>query len=109
MAKVADGGYVPLLLALATYGVMLVWHRGSEAIGEQTHTISQPIEDFIAAIERDKIARPAGVGVFLSRQADGVPPVMDWHVRQNRALFENCVIATCQTDAGFPGCRKPIS
>ena len=26
LTKIADGGYVPLLLAAAIYGVMLVWH-----------------------------------------------------------------------------------
>ena len=29
--KIADGGYVPLLLAAAVYGVMWVWHRGARA------------------------------------------------------------------------------
>jgi KUP system potassium uptake protein len=26
LAKITEGGYVPLLLAAAVYGVMLVWH-----------------------------------------------------------------------------------
>ncbi len=94
MAKVMDGGYVPLLLALATYSIMLIWHRGCEAIAEHVHTTSLPVEQFLARIEQEKLPRPAGVGVFLSRQSDGVPAVMDWHVRQNRSLFENCVIVT---------------
>src|SRR4029077_4384893 len=32
LAKIADGGYVPLLLAAAVYGVMLVWHLGAHAV-----------------------------------------------------------------------------
>src|ERR1700744_3546021 len=30
--KIAEGGYVPLLLAAIVYGLMLVWHRGSVAV-----------------------------------------------------------------------------
>ena len=32
LAKIADGGYVPLLLAAAVYGVMWVWHVGVQAV-----------------------------------------------------------------------------
>src|SRR5262245_61557002 len=34
LMKVAEGGYVPLLLAGVVYGVMLIWHRGSAAVAE---------------------------------------------------------------------------
>ena len=30
--KIAEGGYVPLLLAALVYGLMLIWHRGSAAV-----------------------------------------------------------------------------
>jgi KUP system potassium uptake protein len=94
MAKVAEGGYVPLLLALAVYAVMLVWHRGTAAVAEQLHQDTRPLEAFVADLERDHIPRPKGVGVFLTRMQNGVPPVMDWHVRQNRALFQDCVVVS---------------
>ena len=32
LAKVAEGGYVPLLLAALVYGVMLIWHIGAAAV-----------------------------------------------------------------------------
>src|SRR5580658_8468007 len=31
-SKIAAGGYVPLLLAAFVYGIMLIWHRGAEAV-----------------------------------------------------------------------------
>src|SRR5208282_4154051 len=33
--KIFEGGYVPLLLAAAVYGVMLLWHRGSVAVAQR--------------------------------------------------------------------------
>src|SRR6202035_2599918 len=32
LTKIAEGGYVPLLLAIAVYGVMWTWHRGATAV-----------------------------------------------------------------------------
>ena len=32
LTKIAEGGYVPLLLAIAVYGVMWIWHRGAAAV-----------------------------------------------------------------------------
>jgi KUP system potassium uptake protein len=100
MAKVAEGGYVPLLLALAVYSVMLVWHRGTAAVAEHVNLKGIPIDVFVARLARENIPRPPGVGAFLTRRAtEDIPPVMDWHVRQNRALFQDCVIMTILTQS----------
>jgi len=34
LVKVADGGYVPLLLASIVYGIMWIWHRGSVTVAQ---------------------------------------------------------------------------
>ncbi len=38
IAKIGEGGYVPILLALAVYAVMWLWHKGREAL---IHTLSE--------------------------------------------------------------------
>jgi K+ transporter len=43
LAKIAEGGYVPLLLAAAVYGVMLVWHLGAQAISARLQDSVMPI------------------------------------------------------------------
>ena len=35
LAKISDGGWVPLLLALLVYGVMWIWHRGATTVREK--------------------------------------------------------------------------
>jgi KUP system potassium uptake protein len=35
VVKVAQGGYVPLLLATLVYGIMLIWHRGSVKVAQR--------------------------------------------------------------------------
>jgi KUP system potassium uptake protein len=88
LAKVADGGYVPLILAIAVYGVMWIWHRGVAAIAMQVHEALIPVPEFMARIDAKKIPRVPGTAVFLTRSERDTPAVMVWHVKHNRALHE---------------------
>ncbi len=92
LTKVAEGGYVPLLLAIAIYGVMWIWHRGAAAVTARIHELLIPIPEFIAKIQSDNIPRVPGTAVFLTRTMQDTPPVMVWHVKQNRALHEQLFV-----------------
>ena len=92
LAKVAEGGYVPLLLASGTYGLMWVWHRGAAAVTASISDTAIPLNTFLAKVEADKIPRVPGTAVFLTRTVEGTPPVLSWHVRHNRALHEHILI-----------------
>jgi KUP system potassium uptake protein len=92
LTKVAEGGYVPLLLAAAIYGVMWIWHRGAAAVSARLHESLIPIPDFVAKIRSDNIPRVPGTAVFLTRTMQDTPPVMVWHVKHNRALHEHLLV-----------------
>ena len=92
LVKVTEGGYVPLLLASVTYGLMWIWHRGAAAVTASTRQAAVPLDVFLAKIEAEKIPRVPGTAVFLTRTAEGTPPVLSWHVRHNRALHRHVFI-----------------
>ena len=92
LTKVAQGGYVPLLLAAAVYGVMWIWHRGATAVSARLHASLIPIPDFVAKIRSDNVPRVPGTAVFLTRTMQDTPPVMVWHVKYNRALHEHLFV-----------------
>jgi KUP system potassium uptake protein len=92
LTKIAEGGYIPLLLAVAAYGVMWIWHRGAAAVTARIHESLIPIPDFIAKIQSDNIPRVPGTAVFLTRTTHDTPPVMVWHVKHNRALHEQLFV-----------------
>ena len=81
MAKVLQGGWVPLLLASIVYGVMWIWHRGASAVQKRVEAGLTPLSDLIEQLEAGKIARVPGSAVFFTRAKDETPPVMAWHVR----------------------------
>jgi len=92
MAKVVEGGYVPLLLAIAVYAVMWVWHRGAGAVHDQVAETYTPIEPLLEKLASGAIPRVPGSAVFFTRAARGAPPVLIWHLKHNRALHEHVLI-----------------
>ena len=95
--KIADGGYVPLLLAAAVCTVMLVWHRGMVAVANSLEQAPVSVPDFLADLRVRGIPRVPGTAVFLTRTSSGVPPVMIWHLKHNRALHECLLVLTVVT------------
>jgi KUP system potassium uptake protein len=97
--KIADGGYVPLLLASIVYGIMLIWHRGSVAVMDRLAQKPVVVADFLADLKARGVPRVPGTAVFLTRMTNGVPPVMIWHLRHNRALHERVLVLTVITES----------
>ena len=99
LAKITEGGYVPLLLAAAVYGVMLVWHLGAQAVSARLRDSVMPIASFMARIAEGRIPRVPGTAVFLTRTERDAPPVMVWHLKHNRALHERLFVLTVLTES----------
>ena len=99
LTKVAEGGYVPLLLAACVYFVMVVWHIGATAVAERLHGAVMPIAEFLAKIEAEGVPRVPGTAVFLTRTRKDAPPVMVWHLKHNRALHERVFILTVEINS----------
>ncbi|MQR01102.1 potassium transporter Kup [Glaciimonas soli] len=99
LTKVAEGGYVPLLLASLIFGTMLVWHRGSNAVLQNVSEQTVPVDQFMASLTARNIPRVPGTGVFLSRSDDGTPPVMIWHVKQNGALHQHLLVVNAISES----------
>jgi KUP system potassium uptake protein len=97
LMKIADGGYVPLLLAGCVYGVMVVWHLGAEAVASRVGDAVVPIDTFLAQIAARGVPRVPGTAVFLTRTLRDAPPVMVWHVRHSRALHQHVFILNVTT------------
>ena len=98
-SKIASGGYVPLVLALFVYALMLIWHRGAKATTLRLREGTVPIAEFMADLEKRKIPRVPGTAIFLTRTNLDVPPVMIWHVNRNRSLHQRVFVITVQAES----------
>jgi KUP system potassium uptake protein len=99
LVKIAEGGYVPLLLAAVVYGLMLIWHRGTAAVVRAASQTLIPVSEFLADIRARHIPRVPGTAVFISRTSRDTPPVMRWHVQKNRALHQKLFVLKVVTES----------
>ncbi len=99
VVKIAEGGYVPLLLAGCVYFVMVVWHVGAAAVSGRLHETVMPIGSFMAKIEEAQVPRVPGTAVFLTRTQRDAPPVLVWHLKHNRSLHERLFILTVEIES----------
>jgi KUP system potassium uptake protein len=91
-AKMFEGGFVPLTLAAIVYSLMWVWHSGREAVLQALKAKYRSTDAFLKEIAEKGVPRVPGTAVFMTRSKEGVPPVMSWHVRHNRALHKNVIV-----------------
>jgi len=98
MMKVAQGGWVPLMLGALICCVMLVWQRGNAAVQKLVDEMQIPIGDVAAQIASGNVPRVPGTAVFLARLTRDVPPIVVWHLRHIRSLHGSIVIANVVTE-----------
>jgi len=88
--KIAEGGWLPLLLAAVVYVVMETWRMGRRAQQDRIQRVSVPLASFIESIER--VPRVSGTGVFLTARADAVPGSLLHNLKHNKMLHERVII-----------------
>jgi KUP system potassium uptake protein len=97
MTKLAEGGWVPLLLGALIFGVMLVWRKGTAAVQELADEMQLPVDDLVAQIAKGDVRRVPGTGVFVARLTRDIPPIVFWYLRHIRSLHESTVIVNVVT------------
>jgi len=98
-AKIAHGGWFPLLVAVAIFTTMMTWKLGRRLLGERIAADSLPLEAFLEDIDRTNPHRVAGTAVFLTSIRRGTPAVLLHHFKHNKVLHQQVVILTIVTDA----------
>jgi KUP system potassium uptake protein len=92
LLKIADGGWLPLVLGASVFVVMMTWRSGLDAVQASVARRTPVHDSFLAAVRA--APRPPGTVVFLSRQDQGAPVVIAEHVESMGALQKNAVIVT---------------
>ena len=90
--KLMQGGWVPLLIAVAVLTLMTTWKRGREVLGEIMRRGSLPIDLLLGEIGRRPPPRVAGTAVFLTSDAEGASVVLLHHLKHNKSLHDQVVL-----------------
>ena len=90
--KLFDGGYVPIVVGAALVIVMLVWKRGQALFAEQLEEESEPLAQLVARVDQVLTSRVDGTAVFVTRDADVVPPAMSKQIKAIPVLQRQVVV-----------------
>jgi KUP system potassium uptake protein len=96
LAKVASGGWLPLLIAVVLYVLMTTWKRGRESVASALRESALPLDLFLEDIRRRRPARVPGTAVFMTSDPAGVPVVLLHHLKHNKVLHETVVIMSIE-------------
>ena len=99
LTKVFHGAWLPLLIALLTFTILVTWHRGRLEVTEGRKQYEGPLREFIQEVDEmgESLARVEGTAVFLDRNPDTTPLAMRACVERLHALHEHVVILTITT------------
>jgi KUP system potassium uptake protein len=94
LPKVAQGGWVPLLIASAIFLMMTTWRRGTRLLTRVLSGRSMPLEKFFARVGRQQPPRVPGTAVFLTAHTSGTPEILVHHLRHNKALHQHVLFVS---------------
>jgi KUP system potassium uptake protein len=100
LTKVPHGGWVPLLIALIVFVVLVTWRKGRELVTVNRSRVEGPLREFVEHLDaRDFPAvRVPGTAVFLNSNPKTTPLALRANVEHNHVLHENVVIVSIQTE-----------
>ncbi|MGA7323832.1 MAG: potassium transporter Kup [Rhodomicrobium sp.] len=94
LAKIFEGGYVPLVLGGLIFIAMTTWHRGRVALFNRILHDNPASERFWSEMQCEKLPRVPGVAVYLTTKGERVPASLSLNVRHNKCLHETVVLLT---------------
>jgi len=92
--KFFQGGWFPVLIALAVFTLLATWKRGRALLSERLTALAIAIEPFLDSVARHPPTRVPGTSVFLTTKFEGVPHAMMHNLKHNKVLHERVVLLT---------------
>jgi KUP system potassium uptake protein len=92
--KIPDGGWVPLVIGIFIFTLMLTWKTGRNMLYSMLKSEAMAIDPFIAAVGAHPPLRVSGTAIFMTPNLEGVPHAMLHNLKHNKVLHEKMVLLT---------------
>jgi len=91
--KFSEGGWFPLACGVLVFTMLTTWKRAESVVSLREGKIRVPVDTFPAMCGAG-IPRVEGTAVYLSPDAESVPPVLLHNLKHNKVLHERIVFLT---------------
>jgi KUP system potassium uptake protein len=97
LSKIAHGGWLPLLIALAVFTVMTTWMQGRRTVTSNRHATEGSLRDFVEEVRERGVPRVDGTAVFPHPGKETTPLALRANVDHNHVLHAKVVIVSATT------------
>ena len=99
LTKLAHGAWLPLLIGVLAFTVLLTWQRGRTIVTPRREHDEGSLREFIDHLHdlQPPLLRVPGTAVFLNRGKETAPLAMRANVERNHVLHEHVVIVSIET------------
>lgn len=98
LAKIADGGWFPLLVAAVVFTLMTTWRQGRRILNVRLREGALSPEDFVKSLRGHPPVRVPGTAVFMHRSGGVIPPALLHSLKHYKALHKQVVLLTVMTE-----------
>jgi KUP system potassium uptake protein len=107
LTKLVHGAWLPLLIGLTAFTIMITWQRGRQVVTAERDRAEGALREFVGGLHRREapLARVAGTAIFLNRGKLTAPLALRANVEHNHVLHEKVVILSLET---LPVPRVPL-
>ncbi|GLP76016.1 putative potassium transport system protein kup [Mycobacterium antarcticum] len=100
LTKLVHGAWLPLLIAVSAWTVMMTWERGRMLVTNARGKLEGPLREFVDGLDRYEppLTRVPGTAVFLNRGKETAPLAMRANVEHSHVRHEHVVIITIETE-----------
>ncbi len=92
--KIMEGGWVPILMALFAYTLMITWHKGRALHLKRIAEEGDELEAFMNTMKVHPPFRPDGTAIYLTPNTSGVPHALVHNLYHNQVLHQNILLVT---------------
>ena len=96
-AKVADGGWFPLVVGAIVYTLLVTWKKGRSLVFRRLTEQGIPLAPFVKSLTEHPPQRVEGTAVFMTSNPETVPHALLHNLKHNRVLHERVVFLTVIT------------
>jgi KUP system potassium uptake protein len=100
LTKLVHGAWLPLMIGLTAFTVMITWQKGREIVTAEREQDEGTLSDFIAELRErgTQVQTMPGTAVFLNRGMRTAPLALRANVEHNHVRHEHVVILSIETE-----------
>jgi KUP system potassium uptake protein len=98
LIKIPQGGWFPLVVALAIFTIMTTWKRGSRIVFTYEQDLEMSLEELFKRLQAKQPKRAPGSAVFLSANPTGAPAALLANYRHNGVVHEQVLLTNVRIE-----------